>query len=85
MSAPLKIVYLAGLADSLGLREEHLDLPAGVTDVASLQAWLIARGETWELLGATSVRLAVNHQLATGTHPLQSGDEVAFFPPVTGG
>lgn len=85
MSAPLKIVYLAGLADSLGLREEHLDLPAGVTDIASLQTWLMARGEAWQALGAASLRLAVNHQLATATHPLQSGDEVAFFPPVTGG
>ena len=85
MKVPVKIVYLAGLADSLGLREEHLDLPAGITDVASLQTWLIARGETWEVLGASSVRLAVNHQIATATHRLQSGDEVAFFPPVTGG
>ena len=81
------IVYFARLREALGKSSEQLALPAGVRDLAGLRAMLIARGGAWavELAGSKPVRAAVNQDMAIGDAPLSDGDEVAFFPPVTGG
>lgn len=83
----LNILYFARLKESLGQGAERIDLPAGVVDVAGLTAWLRARGGAWEheLASARPVRVAVNQDMARGETPVRDGDEVAFFPPVTGG
>jgi sulfur-carrier protein len=83
----VKILYFAGLRETLGCAEENLDgMPAGVADAASLRTWLCARGEPWDALApGKSVRIAVNQTLAHPTTQVKDGDEVAFFPPVTGG
>jgi sulfur-carrier protein len=58
-----------------------------VQDVASLTAWLRSRGGPWEreLASGKPVRVAVNQDMAVAGTPVADGDEVAFFPPVTGG
>ncbi len=82
----LKIFYFAGLRERLGLGGEELELPAGVGDVAALRDLLAARGGAWESLATLqNLRYAVNQQMARPDSPLRAGDEVAFFPPVTGG
>lgn len=83
----VKILYFAGLRETLGHAEETLDnLPAGVADAAALRAWLCARGEPWNAMApGKAVRMAVNQALAHATTPVRDGDEIAFFPPVTGG
>lgn len=82
----LTILYFARLRETLGLERETLALPADVTDVAALTQRLIARGEAWCALDpSNATRCAVNQQLATPETPLKDGDEIAFFPPVTGG
>lgn len=83
----LNILYFARLKETLGQGAERIDLPAGVADVAGLTAWLRARGGVWEqeLASARPVRVAVNQDMARGDTPVGDGDEVAFFPPVTGG
>lgn len=81
------ILYFARLREALGRSREELDLPADVRDLAALRRLLAARGAPWsEALGAgTNVRAAVNQAMARGDEAVKRGDEIAFFPPVTGG
>ena len=81
------IVYFARLREALGKASEQLSLPAEVQDLSGLRAMLIARGGAWaaELAGNRAVRAAVNQDMAQGDTRIKDGDEVAFFPPVTGG
>ncbi|HNC52292.1 MAG TPA: molybdopterin converting factor subunit 1 [Accumulibacter sp.] len=82
----LKILYFASLRERIGQAGEELELPAGVADVAGLIAFLAGRGGAWESLAtARNLRYAVNQQVVTRAAPVRPGDEVAFFPPVTGG
>lgn len=82
----LKILYLASLRERLGRGSEDLELPAGVSDVADLIDFLAARKGPWENLATVkNLRHAVNHEMARRNAPLAADDEVAFFPPVTGG
>ena len=61
--------------------------PHEVNTVGALRAWLAGRGGAWatELAPGRAVRIAVNHDLASSDTPIRPGDEVALFPPVTGG
>ncbi len=81
------VLYFARLREALGTSREELALPHAVTDLASLRASLMSRGGAWavELAHSKPIRVAVNQQMASGATPLRDGDEVAFFPPVTGG
>jgi molybdopterin synthase sulfur carrier subunit len=83
----IKLLYFARLREDLGTSAEDLTLPAGVTTVAGLRSHLIARGGTWAsvLADGKALRVAVNQDMADPTTAIKSGDEVAFFPPVTGG
>jgi molybdopterin synthase sulfur carrier subunit len=83
----IRLVYLARLREALGADGERVDLPPDVGTVRALRDWLAARGGAWarELAPNRLVRVAVNHQLADGDTPVRTGDEVAWFPPVTGG
>ena len=83
----IRLVYLARLRDALGTGAESVDLPADVGTVTALLAWLSRRGGAWshELAPGRAVRIAVNHDVARPDTPIHSGDEVALFPPVTGG
>lgn len=82
----LKVLYFAGLRERLGRSSEELALPAKVTDIAGLRDFLVARGGPWENLATLrNLRYAVNQEMARLDSPLRAGDEVAFFPPVTGG
>ena len=83
----IKLLYFAGLREALGMASEALSPPAGVTDIASLRAHLAARGGAWgeQFAPARQLRAAVNQDLAAPATAFSAGDEVAFFPPVTGG
>ena len=83
----LKILFFAGLREALGRSSELLPgIPAGVATVGDLRDHLAARGEPWTALVATrNLRCAVNQAMVDVAAPVNDGDEVAFFPPVTGG
>lgn len=84
---PTRILYFAWVRERVGLGEEEVTLPGEVRDLAALVAWLTARSprhaEAFALPG--QVRAAINQVFARGDAPVAPGDEVAFFPPVTGG
>jgi sulfur-carrier protein len=81
------ILYFARLREALETESEELALPAEVRDLEGLRALLIGRGGAWEqeLAPSKPVRAAVNQAMVHGNMAVTDGDEVAFFPPVTGG
>jgi molybdopterin synthase sulfur carrier subunit len=83
----MRVLYFAWVRQKIGLGEETLSPPPEVHDVAGLVAWLTARspGHAAAFANAKTIRAAVNQEFATPDHPVASGDEIAFFPPVTGG
>ena len=83
----VKVLYFAGLREQVGTSAEDLDLPDGVSTLAGLRSHLVARGGAWQSAFAERrlVRVAVNQDMAHATTAIRAGDEVAFFPPVTGG
>ena len=82
----LKILYFASVRERLGRASEELALPLAVADIAGLIRWLAERGGAWESLATVrNLRYAVNQEMARLDTPIRAGDEVAFFPPVTGG
>jgi molybdopterin synthase sulfur carrier subunit len=87
VAATLSLVYLARLREAFGAASERVEAPPGVNTVGALRVWLAARGGAWatELAPGRAVRIAVNHDLADAGTPVRPGDEVALFPPVTGG
>ena len=83
----VRLVYLARLREALGTGAESVDLPHEVATVTDLLEWLSRRGDAWkkELASGRAIRIAVNHDIAGPQTPIRAGDEVALFPPVTGG
>jgi molybdopterin synthase sulfur carrier subunit len=82
----VKILFFAGLREALGVGSESLPLSAEIGTVGTLRDFLAARGGTWSALVTTkNLRVAVNQQMVGLDAALKAGDEVAFFPPVTGG
>ena len=83
----MKLLYFAWLRERIGVAQEEVTLPPGVQDVAGLLDWLRQRGPNYALAlsNTKAVRVAVNQQYRKPDAPVSQGDEVALFPPVTGG
>jgi molybdopterin synthase sulfur carrier subunit len=83
----VKLLYFAWLRARIGQAEEDVLLPAEVRDVAGLLLWLQGRGDGYAeaLRDLSVIRVAVNQDYVGPGHPIHEGDEVALFPPVTGG
>ena len=83
----IRLLYFARLRELFGTGREEAELPAGVGTLAELLDWLRARGGVWaeQLAAGRTYRTAVNQEMAGPDTPLHENDEVAIFPPVTGG
>lgn len=83
----LTLKFFASVREKLGTAGEQLTVPAGVVTVGQLRELLVQRGGAWEeaLGGDRALRMACNQVMCDERAPLESGAEIAFFPPVTGG
>lgn len=83
----MKVLYFAWLREKAGVASEDVDAPADVATVADLIRWQRSRGPEFAAAFADEalVRVAVNQEHVPLDHPVRPGDEIAFFPPVTGG
>ena len=81
----IRVLYFARFRETLGTASEDIDGVAGDT-VAELVVKLVAeRGEAWKVLKGGDAHCAVNQEQVDMAHVLADGDELALFPPVTGG
>ena len=82
-----EVLYFARLAEELGLKSEQVDLSAECRTVADLVELLRARGEPFDSTfdGTTRVLVAINQEMTAEAAEISNSDEIAFFPPVTGG
>jgi molybdopterin synthase sulfur carrier subunit len=83
----MKLLYFAWLKAKTGVAEEEVTPPDDVRTVAGLLAWLQGRGPAYAEAFADldALRVAVNQEYARPADPVGPDDEVALFPPVTGG
>ena len=83
----MKLLYFAWLRTRIGIAEEIVEPPPGIATVGALIDWLKDRGPGFAeaLKNHQLVRVAVNQEYVGWDHPVTRGDEVALFPPVTGG
>ncbi|TQV85637.1 molybdopterin converting factor subunit 1 [Exilibacterium tricleocarpae] len=82
----IKLLYFARFRDQLDCAEEQLALPAHIDTVADLAAHLSERGANWRgTLADSQALVAVNQEISGFETAVKDGDEIAFFPPVTGG
>ena len=80
----IKVLFFARVRELVGT--DSLMLASSPDTVEGLRQQLAARGDRWALaLEEGKLLAAVNQTLVEATHPIADGDEVAFFPPVTGG
>ena len=83
----MTLLYFAWVREQIGRDSEEIALPADVQTVAALLDWLRSRGDGYAqaLEDLSVIRVAVNQEFAAPDHAVADGDEVALFPPVTGG
>ena len=83
----LNISYFAWVRERMGIADEAVEIPAGVTDLAALLAWLAARDARGAVAFAEPhrIRAAIDGVMMGPDAPLTGAHEVALFPPVTGG
>ncbi|MCP9338353.1 MoaD/ThiS family protein [Stutzerimonas xanthomarina] len=81
----IQVQFFARYRETLGRDSERLDWDASWQCVDDLRLRLLARGAEWAVLGEQNLMCARNQELCSLEEPLADGDEVAFFPTVTGG
>jgi sulfur-carrier protein len=83
----MKLLYFSWVRERVGLAEEDLQLPQTVNTVHELLTWLTSQsqGHALALSDVNRLRIAVNQSYVQGSHEVSDDDEIAIFPPVTGG
>jgi molybdopterin synthase sulfur carrier subunit len=83
----VKLFYFARVREAIGVDREELDLASDIKTVSDLIEVLKGRGSHWQDMFSmsTTFRMAVNQEMVEATHKINANDEVAFFPPITGG
>ena len=82
----IRLRFFASLRETLGVGDEQLELPDGINTLSGLSDWLQGRGKPWqEALADSRLHVAVNQEIVNRDAAVRDGDEIAWFPPVTGG
>jgi molybdopterin synthase sulfur carrier subunit len=80
----IKIQFFAGLRERIGLAKINVEYN-GEQSIEALRLQLLERGEQWQALAENNVLCALNQSICQPDTVINDGDEIAFFPPVTGG
>jgi len=83
----MKLLYFAWIRVKMGVSGEYIDPPKNIKDIEGLINWIKQRNPVSNEVFSdiSNIRFAVNQEYVDIDHPVQAGDEIAFFPPVTGG
>lgn len=81
----IRVQYFARYREALGRDGEQLDWQADFVSLGALRDYLLQRGDAWQVLAEQNLMCARNQELCGLDETLHDGDEVAFFPTVTGG
>lgn len=83
----IRILYFASLKDRIQQDSEQMELSPGISDMRGLMQCLQQRGGVWADLFSedAAVLCALNQEMARLDSRISDGDEIGFFPPVTGG
>lgn len=83
----IELRFFASVREALGVSQEIIDLPDHVKTVGDVRTFLVERGGIWRsvLAAEKTLRMAYDHNMSGPDTRIETGGEVAFFPPVTGG
>lgn len=81
----IELQLFARYRETLGVDHEQIPWSGDLSNLRSLRNALLQRGEAWQVLAEPRLMCARNQLMCSLDEPLEDGDEVAFFPPVTGG
>ena len=82
----MKLIYFAWVREQVGIGEETVELPDNVKTIADLLAWLPSRGDEYSIFeNAHALRAAINQEHVDHAEPIKGANEIAIFPPMTGG
>ena len=83
----MKIIYFSWLKETLGTSEENVRPPASIKNIDNLIKWLSAKSIKHRkvFLKSKNIRCAINRQIVNKSCKIKNKDEIAFFPPFTGG
>lgn len=81
----IKVLFFGQLKEQLDCKETTIEIDSQIT-IAEIKQHLSERSDKWaSLLADGKVLAAINHTMSSSHDVVNQGDEVAFFPPVTGG
>ncbi len=83
----MKILYFSWIKDKVGKSEEYIDLDTEINNVNRLITFLKQRNSIYDEVfkDTSSIRVSINMETAKLDDKIKQGDEIAFFPPMTGG
>ncbi len=83
----MKLFYFAWVREKIGKSEEEIDLPENIATIADLINWLVERGPEYKeaFAAKSTINAAIDQTHVSHNTPLENANEIAFFPPVTGG
>ena len=83
----MKLRYFAWVRERIGKAEEDVDLPDGVATIGALMTWLAAKGDgyAYAFENPKIIRAAIDKTHVRADAAIARANEIAFFPPMTGG
>ena len=83
----MKIIYFSWLKEILDTSGEKIKLPSNIKNINNLIEWLKKRSTKHKkvFLKSKNIHCAINHQIVNKSSKIKNKDEIAFFPPFTGG
>ena len=82
----IRVLFFARIRDQLGVSDLEIELTEGVHNLSQFTAHLISENPAFgDILTQPNVLVAINQEFGSAETTVEDGDEIAYFPPVTGG